>query len=233
MRTELLVTFLATFSPRRARRSRTRLHRSTPAWFLIGSIAALALAQNDSSTLDARVRAFLDRNRSSWRDMNVPEADGRRLHDLVLEHKYTKALEIGTSTGHSAIWIAWALSKTGGRLITIDIDERRHKIALANFKEAGVAEYIDARLGDAHDLVPKLQGPLDFVFSDADKEWYTNYFVAVWPKVERGGCFTAHNVSGTRQTGIREFLDHLKTVRDGETTIDRSSASGLSITFKR
>jgi predicted O-methyltransferase YrrM len=200
---------------------------------VLGSIAALAFMQTDSSSLDARVRAFLDRNRSNWRDMNVPEVDGRKLHDLVLQHKYTKALEIGTSTGHSAIWIAWALSKTGGRLITIDIDERRHKIALANFKEAGVAEYIDARLGDAHDLVPKLQGRFDFVFSDADKEWYTNYFVAVWPKVERGGCFTAHNVSSIRQTGIREFLDHLKTVRDGETTIDRSSGSGLSITFKR
>jgi caffeoyl-CoA O-methyltransferase len=183
--------------------------------------------------LDQRVREFLDRHRSSWRDMNVPEADGRTLHDLILKHQYTKALEIGTSTGHSAIWIAWALSKTGGRLITLDIDERRHRIALANFKEAGVADYIDARLGDAHDLVPKLQGPFDFVFSDADKEWYTNYFVAAWPKVERGGCFAAHNVSGTRQSGIREFLDHLKTVPDADTTIDRSSSAGLSISFKK
>jgi predicted O-methyltransferase YrrM len=200
---------------------------------MLGSIAALASMQTDSSSLDARVRAFLDRNRSNWRDMNVPEVDGRKLHDLVLQHKYTKALEIGTSTGHSAIWIAWALSKTGGRLITIDIDERRHKIALANFKEAGVAGYIDARLGDAHDLVPKLQGPFDFVFSDADKEWYTNYFVAVWPKVERGGCFTAHNVSGNRQAGIREFLDHLKSVPGADTTIDRSSSAGLSISFKK
>ena len=45
-----------------------------------------------------------------------------------------KAIEIGTSTGLSAIWIAWALSKTGGKLITIEIDEGRHKKALANFK---------------------------------------------------------------------------------------------------
>lgn len=205
-----------------------------PALFSIGAVLGLPLTQAGSSNLDKRVREFLDRNRSNWHDLNVPEVDGRTLHDLVLKHKYTKALEIGTSTGHSAIWIAWALSKTGGRLITIDIDERRHKIALANFKEAGLSEYIDARLADAHELVPKLSGPFDFVFSDADKEWYTNYFVAVWPKLESDGCFTAHNVSGTfPQRGIREFLAHLKTVPNAETTIDRSSSAGLSITFKR
>lgn len=182
--------------------------------------------------LDERVRTFLERNRGAWRDLNVPEADGRTLYDLVIKHNYKRALEIGTSTGHSAIWIAWALSKTGGRLTTIEIDERRHRIALANFKEAGLSDYIDARLADAHELVPALKGPLDFVFSDADKEWYTKYFVAVWPKVEAGGCFTAHNVASTRQTGIREFLDHLKTVADAETTIDRSSSAGLSISYK-
>lgn len=204
-----------------------------PALFSLGAALALPWTQAGSSNLDRRVREFLDRNRSNWHDLNVPEVDGRTLHDLVLKHKYTKALEIGTSTGHSGIWIAWALSKTGGRLVTIDIDERRHKIALANFKEAGLSEYIDARLADAHELVPKLEGPFDFVFSDADKEWYTNYFVAVWPKLEAGGCFTAHNVSGTRQAGIREFLAHLKTVPNAETTIDRGSNAGLSITFKR
>ena len=141
-----------------------------PALFSLGAALALPLTQAGSSNLDRRVREFLDRNRSNWHDLNVPEVDGRTLHDLVLKHKYTKALEIGTSTGHSGIWIAWALSKTGGRLITIDIDERRHKIALANFKEAGLSDYIDARLADAHELVPKLAGPFDFVFSDADKE---------------------------------------------------------------
>jgi predicted O-methyltransferase YrrM len=195
------------------------------------AIAAAAQSRTDRSARDRRVQEFLERNRSNWHDLNVPEADGRTLHDLIIKHKYTKALEIGTSTGHSGIWIAWAISKTGGRLVTIDIDERRHKIALANFREAGLADVIDARLADAHALVPKLEGPFDFVFSDADKEWYTNYFVAVWPKLEPGGCFTAHNVSSD-QSGIRDFLAHLKTVPDARTSIDRSSSAGLSITYK-
>ena len=179
-----------------------------------------------------QVRAFLDRHRSAWRDLNVPESDGRLLYDLILKNRFTRALEIGTSTGHSGIWIAWALSKTGGRLITIEIDPRRHREALANFKEAGLSAYVDARLDDAHRIVPALAGPFDFVFSDADKEWYTNYFTAVWPKMSPGGCFTAHNVGSARQRGIREFLEHLKTVRDGTTTIDRTSSAGIAITCK-
>ena len=185
-----------------------------------------------SSDLDMKVRTFLDRHRGTWRDLNVPESDGRLLYDLVLKKGFQRALEIGTSTGHSGVWIAWALSKTGGKLITIEIDRERHREALANFKEAGLAGYIDARLGDAHQLVPTLAGPFDFVFSDADKEWYTNYFVSVWPTVVPGGCFTAHNVGSARQSGIREFLDHLKTVRDATTTIDRSSTAGVSITCR-
>jgi predicted O-methyltransferase YrrM len=184
------------------------------------------------SALDAQVKAFLRDRRGTWRDLNVPDADGRTLRELILKNGYTRALEIGTSTGHSGIWIAWALSKTGGKLITIEIDPERRRTAVENFKEAGLADYVDARLGDAHELVPALPGPFDFVFSDADKEWYTKYLEAVWPKLTVGGCFTAHNVT-MRGSGIREFLEALKRLPDGETTIDTKSPSGISITYKR
>ena len=127
--------------------------------------------------------------------MNVPEQDGRALRDLIVEHGYTRALEIGTSTGHSGIWIAWGLAKTGGRLITVEIDRSRHEKAVGHFKEAGLLQYIDARLADAHELVPRLDGPFDFVFIDADKDWYVNYAKAVLPKLTAGGAMTAHNVS--------------------------------------
>ena len=183
------------------------------------------------TALDARVRTFLEQRRGTWRDLNVPDIDGRTLFDLIVQHKFTRALEIGTSTGHSSIWMAWALSKTGGQLITIEIDPERHKTALANFQEAGLSQFIDARLADAHELVPTLRGPFDFVFSDADKDWYTKYLEAVWPRVSPGGCFTAHNVT-MRGSGIRDFLEALKRLPDGTTTIDEKSSAGVSITCK-
>ncbi len=183
--------------------------------------------------LDMKVRNFLDSHRRSWRDMNVSETDGRILYDLIIKNNYKSALEIGTSTGHSGIWIAWALSKTGGKLLTIEIDEGRYREALSHFEEAGLSDFIDARLADAHELVPKLEGPFDFVFTDADKGWYKNYLIAVLPKLRVGGCFTAHNVSGRRQYGIGEFLDYLENLTNMATMIDRSSWSGISISYKK
>jgi predicted O-methyltransferase YrrM len=178
--------------------------------------------------LDKRVRSVLDSE--SWRDMNVPEVDGQILYDTVLKNGYTRALEIGTSTGHSGIWIAWALSKTGGKLITIDIDEGRHREAVRNFEAAGLSKYIDARLGDAHEIVPALEGPFDFVFSDADKGWYKNYLVAVLPKLDVGGCYTTHNVSRRRRNS--DYLEFLLSLENLETTID-SRGSGMSISYKK
>ena len=185
-----------------------------------------------NQVLDEKVSKFFESSRNSWRDMNVPGSDGKVLYDLIIKNNYKKALEIGTSTGHSGIWIAWALSKTGGKLITIEIDERRHKTALENFRKVGLSDYIDARLADAHKLVPELEGPFDFVFSDADKGWYTNYFKFLMPKLEVGGCFTAHNVSN-RYGGTRDFLDYVRSLPNMETTINNASYSGISISYKK
>ncbi|HEY7922850.1 MAG: O-methyltransferase [Burkholderiales bacterium] len=200
---------------------------------LLGLIAlsGTGAASAQDTELDKKVRSFLESRRGSWRDLNVPWQDGQLLHDLVLKHRYTRALEIGTSTGHSAIWIAWALAKTGGRLVTLEIDPDRHKAALRNFEEAGLARFIDARLGDAHELVKTLPGPFDFVFSDADKDWYTQYFKDVEPKLVPGGCFTAHNVSHAGG-GAAAFLDYVKQLPGYETTVEGSS-EGVSISIKR
>ena len=186
--------------------------------------------------LDARVENFLERHESSWRDMNISMRDGRILHDIVLENSYGRALEIGTSTGHSTIWIAWALSKTGGKLITIEIDERRHRQALASIEEAGLSAFVNARLGDAHELVPALEETFDFVFCDADKGWYKNYLRAVLPKLDSGGCFAAHNVRGRRGRGIwgiGEYVTYLESLPFMETTYVSSSWAGIAVSYNR
>lgn len=179
------------------------------------------------------MKTFLKNHRGKWVNWNIPEADGKVLYNLIIRNNYKRALEIGTSTGRSAIWMAWALSKTNGRLITIEIDADRHKKALANFKEAGLAPYIDARLADAHALVKQLEGPFDFVFMDADKGWSKNYFLALEPKLEVGGCFTAHNVLQSHWGGIGEFLDYVKSLPNFETHIDGSSSEGVSVSYKQ
>ena len=198
-------------------------------------IAAAVQSQTPEKNpgLDARVKRFLENNEDRWHDMNVPEIDGKILYDRILRNRYRSALEIGTSTGRSAIWIAWALSKTGGKLITIEIDESRYRAALKNFEESGLSGYIDARLADAHQLVPELKGPFDFVFCDADKEWYKDYFMAVSPKILEGGCYAAHNVrSRGGRGGAGEFLQYVRGLLDFETTVDESGG-GISFSVKK
>lgn len=213
-----------------------RLAATTLAALLaVASNHTLQAQPHDQDALDARVKRFLGERAGRWRDLNVPPQDGQLLHDIIVKHGYTRALEIGTSTGHSGVWIAWALSKTGGKLITVELDEARHREALANFEAAGLSAFIDARLGDAHAIVPALDGPFDFVFSDADKDWYPNYFKAVFPKLVVGGCYTTHNISSNGRRGAagsREYLAFLATVPNGETTVDDRGA-GLAITYKR
>jgi caffeoyl-CoA O-methyltransferase len=200
--------------------------------FLAMTGAAGQEARIGGSDLDTRVRKFLDSQKNEWREENITADDGRFLYDLILKHKYSRALEIGTSTGHSGIWEAWALSKTGGRLVTVEIDEFRHLRAVRNFKASGLEPLIDARLADAHQLVEVLPGPFDFVFIDADKNWTLNYFKALWPKIEPGGCFAVHNVSRLGfMRGIQDFLAYTRN-RDGmETTVDQGT--GISLTFKK
>jgi caffeoyl-CoA O-methyltransferase len=205
------------------------------AGLLIAALTGPDCAAQDrpqETELDRQVNEFLDAHRRQWRDMNVPTVDGQKLYDLVIEHGYTNALELGTSTGHSAIWIAWALSKTGGKLITVEIDRGRYEEALANFAAAGLSEYIDARLANAHELVYEIEGPFDFIFIDADKDWYPRYFEALLPKLESDGCFTAHNVSGRGRRGMGNFVATLEGTEDLETTYFRSGG-GLSVSFKR
>ena len=207
---------------------------------VLGLAAPSVFSQSGArDAADQKVAAFLEKMRGQWRDMNVPEADGKSLHDIIVKNRYKSALEIGTSTGHSGIWIAWALRQTGGRLITIEIDEQRHRQALANFKEAGLSDSIDARLADAHTLVNELSGPFDFVFIDADKDWYTNYAKAVIPKLQPGGCIAAHNVyrarpeGGFRLRGTAEYYDYMLTLPDFECSLVADSPAGLALSYKK
>jgi len=199
---------------------------------LVSVFPGAGLAQDSGSALDQRVRAFLESHRNEWHDLNVPFEDGQVLYDLIVRNKYRSALEIGTSTGHSTIWIAWALSKTGGRLTTLEIDPERQKQAIENLEAAGLRDFVDFKLGDAHQLVKELEGPFDFVFSDADKTWYIQYFKDIDPKLKSGGRFAAHNVLQDI-SGIREYMEFIQQQPGYETTVDRTSNSGIAISLKK
>jgi caffeoyl-CoA O-methyltransferase len=104
-----------------------------------------------------------------------------------------RAVEIGTFTGYSALSIAEGMAE-GGHLTTCDIDPVNTAIAKRYFAEAAWGHRIELRLGPAMTTLPSIDGPLDLVFIDADKEGYVDYWEHLVPKVRPGGVLLADNV---------------------------------------
>lgn len=102
-------------------------------------------------------------------------------------------LEVGTYTGYSAICLAKGL-KTGGKLITLELNDELRETALSFFKKAGLENSIELINGDALKIIPELPGPFDLVFIDANKENYPAYFELLVDKVKPGGFILADNV---------------------------------------
>ncbi|HET9485798.1 MAG TPA: O-methyltransferase [Chryseosolibacter sp.] len=102
-------------------------------------------------------------------------------------------LEIGTYTGYSALCLAEGLQEKG-KLITIDINEELYDRVSGYFVEAGLQDRIDYRIGDATEIIPRLDERFDLVFIDADKENYGRYFDLVIDRVNLNGFILADNV---------------------------------------
>jgi caffeoyl-CoA O-methyltransferase len=180
-------------------------------------------------------RATLDRPQ-----MLTGTLEGRFLEFLVFATRAERVLEVGTYSGYSAISMANALP-SGGHIDTCEVDERHAEVARRYIQEAGHADRITIHLGPAMETIARLQGEFDFVFIDADKVNYMNYYEALLPRLAEGGLMAIDNtlwsgrVLETEQDestrAIAELNDHIAadervisvqlTVRDGVTLVRR------------
>jgi len=165
-------------------------------------------------------------------EMNIPCRDGRFLYDRIIEGGYKRGLEIGTFNGYSTLWLGLAFRKTGGRVITLEIDAGSGREAETHFKNAGLDKIIDARIADALKEIPKIEGRFDFVFIDAWKPDYLKYLELVRDRVSPGGLIIAHNVTNY----ARDMVDFLETVKNDpglETTFNEISVEGMAVIVVR
>ena len=186
--------------------------------------------------LAAETKATLERPQ-----MLTGTIEGRFLEFLVYMTGARCILEIGTYSGYSSISMAAAL-REGGRIDTCEVEEKHAEVARRYIEEAGYSDRITVHLGPALDTIGRLEGDFDFVFIDADKENYVNYYEAVLPRLSEGGVIAADNtlwsgrvVDESEQDestqAIRAFNDHVRdddrviavmlSVRDGVTLIRR------------
>lgn len=197
----------------------------------ITACAVAVLAQNGPA--DAEVQQHMQWMRQNQRGMmNVAPEEGKYLHDLIIKLNARRVLEVGTSNGYSGIWLARALQKTGGKLITLEMDEGRASLAAENFKKTGVEAVIDFRRGDALKIIPTLSGPFDLVFIDAWKPDYKKYLDFTYPMLREGGVIAAHNVV-SHPRDMQDFLDEIHKSPRFKTEIVKVGSSGLSISYKQ
>jgi predicted O-methyltransferase YrrM len=126
--------------------------------------------------------------------INVKPEEGRFLQFLVRAGGVRRALEVGTLGGYSGTWIARGLPKDG-KLITLEKDPYHAQVARDHFMAAGVAERVEIRVGDAHQLLRQIipEGRFDFIFIDAEKVGYSDYFEWAVANLHEGGVIAAHN----------------------------------------
>jgi len=161
----------------------------------------------------------------------VSEEDGRFLRFLVVSTGAKRVLEIGGANGYSAIWIGLGLRETGGRLVTIEYDPARAKDAEANIRAAGLSDVVQVVPGDAFAAIPKLPGTFDYVFLDAWKKDYQRFFDLVFPRLDAGGLFVAHNVVN-KASEMGDFLATLRTHPGLRSAIVSPSGEGISVSVK-
>ena len=163
----------------------------------------------------AQQRVRLDSPKLGLPDINIMPEEGRFLQFLVLAIGAHKALEIGTLGGYSGIWIARGLAP-GGRLITLEKESQRARIAQAHFDTAGVSDRVEIRVGEANPLLEQLRAetPFDFVFIDADKECNPAYLDWALDNTRMGGVIAVHNAfRGGSVAGTRQNDDHGEVMR--------------------
>jgi predicted O-methyltransferase YrrM len=137
-------------------------------------------------------------NRDTQANVMMPRMLSGQLQGKVLamiSHMIapSRILEVGTYTGYSALCLAEGL-KPNGKLITLDINEELEDRVRTAFEQAGQANTIDYRIGDATKIIPGLTETFDLVFIDADKENYSRYYDLIIDKVRVGGVILADNV---------------------------------------
>jgi len=162
--------------------------------------------------------------------LNLEPASAQLLSILVRASGVTRALEFGTSSAYSTIWLAWSLAPAGGRIISIDRNPDKHALARENLRRANFLDRVELRTGDAAEIVRQLTGPFDLVFLDADRRKFPEVLEILLPKLTGKVLVIADNVHSHPEE-IAEYLKLISSRADFQHTIV-PVGKGLSIAYR-
>lgn len=154
----------------------------------------------------AEVLAKLEETQKQF--WNIPRKTGVLMNTFIKMMNIQSALEIGTSNGYSGIWLGKALKETGGHLTTIEFYEKRQSVAIENFKICGIDDVITPIQGSACDIIRSFEEDkkFDFVFIDANKREYVEYFHLIKPHLTNKALIVADNIISHAEK-VQTFID--------------------------
>ncbi|MBI1387009.1 MAG: methyltransferase domain-containing protein [bacterium] len=166
--------------------------------------------------------------------LNTTPGDARFLRIMIESAGCRRGVEVGTATGYGAMEMGVAFERTGGELITIDIDPQMVKTAREHLHNMGLDKTVTVVEGDALKVLPSLEGKFDFMFIDALKKDYFNYFKALAPSLKPGAVIIADNVVKFADE-MRDFLDFMESDPHYDIQIIRCSdekGDGMAVIYK-
>jgi predicted O-methyltransferase YrrM len=199
-------------------------------WTRVDEYGARVLLRSDPALEAARQ----DSDAAGLPAIAVSPLQGAFIHVLARTTTPRAILEIGTLGGYSTIWLARAL-EPGGRLMTLEYEQKHADVARRNVDRAGVGDRVEIKVGRALDALPTLRGPFDFIFIDADKPSTTEYFdwavklarrgtLIVVDNVVRDGKIADEKTKDEGAVGMRRFLEAAG--RDSRVTVSLQQTVG-------
>jgi len=137
----------------------------------------------------------------------ISQSQGHSIRELIIQNNCKSVVEFGTSFGISTIYLAEAVSHTGGKVITTEILESKAKIALQNIKDAGLEEYVEIRVGDAMQSLSADKSTIDFLFLDGWKDLYLPLFVMLESRLHNDSLIYADNMD---MYETRDYAEYVK-----------------------
>jgi predicted O-methyltransferase YrrM len=165
-------------------------------------------ARRARSTAAQRMLALMDRATTLWTIPVVGRAKGRLIRRLIERHGCTRAVEIGSLLGYSAILIAGAMPPRG-RLTCLESNEFLAFLVKANVQAAGLGGRVRVIASDALRAIPMLPGRFDFALIDAEKADYLDYLRQLEPKLSPGAVVVADN-TGIARREVAPYLEHVR-----------------------
>ena len=183
------------------------------------------------SELEMRDETERLRNVADHLRANILSPDSAKfISMLAVSQKAKNIVEVGSGVGYSTLWLAYAASLTGGKVIACEIDSAKAAEAQATIEKAELAGYVALLIGDARETLRHRDEPVDFLFIDADFGQYETYFDVVYKRMGVGSTIVADDVVASEN----ELADYTTYVQNHPSleSVTLPLSHGLEFTVK-